>query len=292
MKKKIEQYLRTRGFSVSTQKTYRWYLNQLTEIDGKDPADMDAVDLADWLDGHTTWGGNMRYLAATTVKGFCRWLFGPDHPCLDLIVKKAKVPPGRSLTDKKVVKLYEMFTITGEGKRILKDRRDLAMLSTFLDAGLRAHEICSLRVDHIFLDDSDYTYLNVQVKGGDWDEKPFSVFTALDLGTWLSVRDQVANPGVDTVFVGVWGNTPGEPMTTDGLRAVVRSWGKKAGIGHISPHDFRRTSSTMAAEDGASDQVLMSQFGWSDNRMPRRYTRRLRKRKFLDYSPVTRVRSR
>jgi len=131
--------------------------------------------------------------------------------------------------------------------------------------------------------------LNVQVKGGNWDERPFSIYTALDLGTWLNVRDRIAKPGVNQAFVGVWGNTPGDPITTDGLRVIVRAWGKRAGIGHISPYDFRRTSSTMTVEDGASD--LMNQFGWSDSRMPQRNTRRLRKKRFLDYSPVSRNRS-
>lgn len=292
MNRDVERFLKTNGFSQSTQKTYRWYLNRLINVDGIDPASLDAIGLADWLDSHEKWGGNMRYLAATSVKVFCRWLYGPNHSALDLVVKKAKTPPGRSLTDQQVDALYGIFTITGNSKRVFKDCRDLAMLSVFLDVGLRAHEICSLRVDQVFLDDPEYTYLNVKIKGGDWDEKPFSVYTALDLGTWLNVRDRIAKPSAKSVFVGVWGNTPGESITTDGLRAIVRSWGKRAGIGHISPHDFRRTSSTMAAEDGASDQVLMSQYGWSDSRMPQRYTRRLRKRKFLDYSPVTRVRSR
>ena len=100
MEKSIERFLRTNGFSKSTQKTYRWYLNHLLLADGRDPQGWDAVDLADWLDEHQTWGANMRYLAAMAVKGFCKWLWGEDHPVTELVIKKAKTPPGRSLNDR------------------------------------------------------------------------------------------------------------------------------------------------------------------------------------------------
>lgn len=124
-------------------------------------------------------------------------------------------------------------------------------------------------------------------------DKSFSMITTLDVDNWLSSRENHAKQGVGTVFVGIGGRTPGRPLTRDGLRVIVREWGERAGLGEpISPHAFRRSGATIGAENGASDQLLMQQFGWTSPQMVRMYTKRIQIRLFAEnYSPVTKIRN-
>ncbi len=269
------------NFSDKTQATYR-YLLELLHTTYPDPGKMDAAGFSNWLKDHE-WADSTRYLAACAVRAFLKWGYGAKHPALAVKVKKVEPPPQRTLTISEVEKLYQIFQPSDF------DRRDMAMLSIFLDTGLRASEICRLSLEHIHLGEENY--LSVKVKGGNWDDKSLSLYTALDIDNWLSVRDLYAHKKEKAVFVGIGGKTPGYTLTRDGLRAIVRVWGERAGIEHISPHAFRRTSATLGAEDGASDQLMMKQFGWKSAQMVTRYTKRLKNRAFVEkYSPVAKAR--
>ena len=219
MDREIERFLKTGGFAVSTQRAYRWVLNRVM-LDGIDLAGLDDLGLVEWLESHETWGNSMQAQACEAVQSFVRFRYGDQHPVLNLHCKRLESAPGRSLTVDQVEALYGIFTIKGNGKRVLKAARDLAMVSVLLDTGLRSSEICRLECRHVFLSDHGFPYLAVRAKGGGWDEKPFSVYTALDLGTWLNAREKIVASGAKSCFLGVMGNTPGQPMTTGGLRAV------------------------------------------------------------------------
>jgi len=276
----IEQFLSEQDYSEQTVMVYRYYLSLLA-ASVPNLETMDAAIFVKWLGGQG-WGRSTQYLAGCAARAFLRWRYGAKHPALLYRIKRREPPPQRTLTAEEVETLYRGFGSDDGG------RRDLAMLSVFLDTGLRASEICRLALDHLHLEEK---YLSVEVKGGNWAEKSFSLITSMDLDNWLVVRDYHALDGVPTVFVSLGGNTPGKPLTRDGLRAIVRKWGERAGIDHISPHAFRRTAATLGAEDGASDQLLMQQFGWKSAQMVRRYTRKLQNRAFADdHSPVTKVR--
>lgn len=279
----IEEFLFAQDkYSEATQNQYR-YLLRLWMSSVEDIEHFEATKFQKWLKGHG-WGDNTQYVAACAIRAFIKWRWGAKHPALLYSAKRKDTPPQRTLTALEVDKLYKSFPVSDFG------RRDTAMLSVFIDTGLRASEICRLSLDYLHLDEH---YLSVVVKGGKWMDKSFSVYTALDLDNWLSVRDYHALDGVETVFVGIDGKTPGEPMTRDGLRVVVRKWGERAGLEKpISPHAFRRTTTTLGAENGASDQLLMQQMGWKSAEMVRRYTKMLRNRAFADnYSPVAKVRN-
>jgi len=98
-------------------------------------------------------------------------------------------------------------TLTADEVRALVDacdsetvagRRDQAIVSLLVDSGLRAGELCRLRVAGVVLEAG---LLVVVGKGGDEETVPFGDVTARRLQAWLDVRSASATEGVDTVFV-------------------------------------------------------------------------------------------
>lgn len=277
----IDEFLFAKDtYSEATQKQYR-YLLELWMSSVEDLQKFDAKAFQKWIKSHA-WADNTQYVAACAIRAFIKWRWGAKHPALLFSVKRKDPPPQRTLTAAEVEMLYKSFPTNDFG------RRDTAMLSVFMDTGLRASEICRLSLDHLHLEE---LYLSVIVKGGKWMDKSFSMYTAMHVDNWLAVRDYYAVDGLDNVFVGIDGKTPGEKMTRDGVRVIVRNWGTRAGLSKpISPHAFRRTCTTLGAESGASDQLLMQQMGWKSAAMVRQYTKALRNRAFAEnYSPVARV---
>lgn len=152
--------------------------------------------------------------------------------------------------------------------------RNLALVSLLVDSGLRAAEICRLQVENV---DLKLGLLVVVMKGGDEDIACFGETTAKRLEEWLGV--QVAADGIETVFVSVGGITPRQPLTTSGLRNILRRLGEKAGVKGVSPHAFRRAFACISTEAGAPSRVVQAIGGWNDIRMVERYTKALRVRK-------------
>lgn len=258
----IDRFLGEQRWSINTVDRYRRALEQLfAEVE--DPSALDAVSFRVWLESHG-WGLSAQWVACNAVKGFLRWKYGTQHPALRLKIKRAVTPPQRVLRVPQIKDLLASFnTSTAKG------RRDLAMCGIFLDTGLRVSEICRLSLRYLYLDEQR---LQVIVKGGQWSWRAFSDYTATWISAWLADRSSLVNGEVDEVFVGVGGNTPGKPMTRHGVQCVVKAWGKQAGIGKLSPHDFRRSMASVATLMGAPEDIVMKGGGWKDHNVFRRYT--------------------
>ena len=277
MSKELDCFLIQHGWSLETRYKYGRILRMfLEDFSTEQIAEIGPVELLTWLQTHP-WGNSAQWIALNAVKNWLRYKYG-SHPALVLKLPTVKAPRQRSLKMEQVQTLLVSFN-TGKPK----GRRDLAMCCLFLDAGLRVSEIARLEMRYLNIDDR---FLTVIVKGGDWGEAVFSVYTATCLLRWFGDREGIARPGVSNVFTGVGGLTPGGPMTRDGIKCVVRDWGKKAGIGPLSPHDFRRTFATIGTRLGAPTRIMMAAGRWDDESMIKRYTADIEARDFDPYSPV------
>ena len=127
--------------------------------------------------------------------------------------------------------------------------------------------------------------LLVVSKGGDENWGFFGKATTRRLRAWLQVRE--AAKGVGTLFVSLGGNTRGRPLTTSGLRNILRRLGEAAGIEGVSPHTFRRAFACISTEAGTPSRVLQDLGRWADIRMVERYTQALQAAKLAGhYSAV------
>lgn len=264
------------AIAASTAANYRRSLTLFLQ-DNPDLEHLTAGGLRAWL-SKRGWGDQAQWVAFIAIKNFLRWHYGALHPALELRLARKDPPPQRSLRLPQVQTLLSSFD-TGTPK----GRRDLAMCGIFLDTGLRVSEICRLALRYLDQDTQSFT---VQVKGGAWSRRVYSEYTAAWLSAWLGDREKIALPGVDQVFVGIGGLTPGQAMTRHGLRVVVRAWGRAAGLGKLSPHDLRRTMGSVSTTLGAPEDIAMKAGGWKSSAVFRRYTVGVKAEDIKPYFPT------
>jgi len=278
-KKEIDSFLASEAWAPETTKKYRLVIDRLKQ-DIPDQQALSVQQLRAWLDDQG-WGSSMQWVGLCAVKKFLSWKYGLTHPALETRIKRIKSPPQRSLNYEQVKTLLTSFDTSSP-----KGRRDLAMCSLFIESGLRVSEMSRLDLRRLEIDQRS---LWVIVKGGEWEKGVFSEYTAAYLAAWLADRERVTKASSRTVFVGIGGNKPGQPMTREGIQTIVRKWGKVAGIGDLSPHDFRRTGATLATKLGAPHKIVKAAFRWHSDEMLDRYTSAIEPEDFAPWFPVKRI---
>lgn len=271
----VNSYLAQRNLSDSTRAQYKRLILQLHN-DIKDMEYFDSGEFLSWI-SKPEWGNAMRWFAYCSVRAYLRWKYDSNHPALKLKFARKRPGPQRCLTIAKAEILFGIFDDSPLGVR------NHAIAALLLDTGLRASEICNLELQHL---DIDHRHLDVVVKGGEWGQAVFSRYTADCLRRWLSIRNNIVMLNVNTVFVGIGGNTPGQPLTRQGLLIIVRKWGEESGIGPLSPHDFRRGFATIATKLGAPERIAMKAGRWSDPIAFSRYVQALTAADIEPYLPL------
>lgn len=275
----LDDFLAAFPFATNTCERYTRALNLLFSAH-PDPASLTSGQLRTWLGAHG-WGSSATWVAYCAVRKFLAWRYGAGHPALKLKLKRQASSPQRSLNVSQVQDLMSHFnTMTPTGIR------DCALAALMLDTGLRCSEVCNLELRRL---DQDRKRLSVVVKGGAWGDAIYSDYTAAYLADWLAIRDTYAASSCRTVFCSVAGETPGQPLTRDGLGTLVARWGERAGIGKLSPHDLRRTFATLSTRRGAPERILQVAGRWKDSDMIRTYTRDIAQEDFRPYLPMLSV---
>jgi site-specific recombinase XerD len=214
-------------------------------------------------------------------RNFFRWACGANSPAKAIPFPRRKKKVQRTLTADETVRLLaacDSSTVIG--------KRDLAILEVMLDTGLRASELCALRVDQL---DVEARRFLVTIKGGDQAEARISRTTAEQLRIWLQIRNLIAAPDCQTVFIGIGGMTPGRTLKRDGLKGIFRAIANRAGLKGVTPHVMRRTFATLAIKAGAPTRVVQVAGRWGDVQMVERYTQAIRPEDIDRYSPVERL---
>lgn len=280
LREAIDRFLLESGFSADTQASYGRYLRLLRtwlEEQRLSPKKMQPGDFLRFLEDRN-WSNATRRLCWQAVKGFLAWCYGAGHQALQLKIRKVDSAPQRTLSPGEIQRLFTSIDVESR-----TGQRDLPLIMVTLDAGLRASEICRLEVGRL---DLECLKLSVLAKGGKWRACVYSELTRACLATWLEIRKGIARPEVDAVFVSVGGSRPGTSLTRDGLRAVFKAMGSRAGIRGLTPHVMRRSFATVATARGAPSRLVQVAGGWSSIDMVERYTRALRPEDFRGYFPT------
>jgi integrase/recombinase XerC len=312
LKEAVEEFLLAglqEGWSRATHRQYAWHLGRWRLwLDDRAVMRLDQVS-RHWL---RVWGAGVRYqqwppptaanapdvwkpatvrIAVIAVKALLNWCRKEGELESDLAgaLKVPKVPPEphRTMRPEEVSALLEETKHRApagltEEQGAMVCLRNAAIVSLLYDSLLRNAELCRLRVADL---DLGRRRLVVRIKGGSSRSARFGLETADRLRAWLAVRQ--ANAGVDTVFVSIAGATPGQPLTTTGLRMTLRHLGNRAGIEGVCPHAFRRGGAVRASELGAPTHVIKEFGRWSSTAMVELYTRAMdAEALFDDYSPI------
>jgi site-specific recombinase XerD len=174
-----------------------------------------------------------------------------------------EVPPPVLTTEQ----LSAMLTVTKGTSWVA--RRDEAILRTFLDTGGRITELSSPRVEDL---DLDLQVLHVLGKGRRYRAVPFGRRTALALDRYLRARVREFGTESAGKKMPLWITAYGQrPMSSGGMRYIIKGVAKAAGLDHIHPHQFRHTFADLWLKAGGSESDLMRICGWRSSEMARRY---------------------
>jgi site-specific recombinase XerC len=152
----------------------------------------------------------------------------------------------------------------------LESRRDHAILSIFVDAGIRLSECADLRYDPRDSEQSDvdldHGVLRVKGKGRRWRTVPIGRKTVRAIDRYLRSRARHADAEEAALWLGRRG-----PMTDSGIAQMVRRRGRQAGLGRIWPHQLRHSFADAWLRAGGGEQDLQRIAGWTSPQMVARY---------------------
>ncbi len=201
----------------------------------------------------------------TRYKGlhrFCGWLVAEGdlaaNPMAGLEPPNPPAKPVPVLSDDELARLLKAC-----GGREFRDRRDEAVVRLLLDCGLRVSELCGLRLDDVDLDQASAL---VHGKGNKVRPVYFGSRTTRALDRYLRLRKQHRHAHREALLLGQRG-----PMSPDGVRDMLETRGRAAGIEDLHPHRFRHTWAHDYMLHGGQERDLKRLAGWSSDVMLERY---------------------
>lgn len=150
----------------------------------------------------------------------------------------------------------EALVTTGdETQPLWRQLRDRAMCELAYGAGLRASEVCGLRIDQLRLAARELTVLG---KGRKQRVVLFGEPAQEAMEEWLTERDTVALPDTREVFVG----PGGKGLTTRSFQRIVSNAALRAGVvRRATPHTLRHSFATHLLDNGADLRVIQELLG-------------------------------
>lgn len=149
-----------------------------------------------------------------------------------------------------------------------EDRRDSAVIRSFIDTGARLSEIANLRLDGEDGSDVDLDGQTLRVLGKGRRPRylPIGTKTVKAIDRYLRARSQEPDSDAPWLWLGRRGQ-----MTPSGVRQMLERRGREAGLDHINPHQFRHTFAHQWLAEGGQESDLMRLTGWRTRTMVSRY---------------------
>ena len=164
---------------------------------------------------------------------------------------------GRHLPD--VLTVDEIDSIIKQINLSLPEgHRNRAMIETMYSCGLRVSELCSLKMEDLFLNEG---FIRVTGKGSKQRLVPISERAVHEIDNWLKDRCHVdIRPGAEPyLFLSI---RRGRPVSRIMVFDIVKDLTAKAGISKtVSPHTFRHSFATHLLEGGANLRAIQCMLG-------------------------------
>jgi site-specific recombinase XerD len=203
---------------------------------------------------------------ARGIKTWLRWLVAegdmPANPMERVAMPRLEQRVPAPFTAQEVQRLLGACD-----RRTPKGTRDYALVLTLLDTGLRAGELCALRVG------------DVDMRSG----------LCMVMGKGRKMRQVRVGAKARGAIVRLMGHRPGagtgdalwpafdaqgrehDGLTVSGLQTILRRLGEGAGVMPCGPHRFRRTFALWCLRDGMDLHSLRLLMGHSDLTVLQRY---------------------
>lgn len=231
-----------------------------------------GADLREYISPRTgkPWSPAMIRQGVAAARSFLRWC--DEQKIITGLADVLKLPKQkkrihRTVAADEILKLLEACPDTPKGKR------DAALISMMVDSGLRATEVCQVKVKDIHFDVNmmglvKMNFFIVTVKGGDEELGYFGDATADRLKLWLETRENLAKKEVEAIFISLGGIRPKTELTRQGLKVIFRRLAlKMEDVDHFSPHALRRSFACIAKYAGADFMDIKEWGRWDDLNM-------------------------
>jgi len=145
--------------------------------------------------------------------------------------------------------------------------RNYAIFLTMLDTGLRVSELCSLKVEKLWLEDG-----MAKVLGKGNKERMIPLGKQLQRILWHYI-DRCRPEPATTNFSSVFLTQAGRPLTRGRVQKMMTGYGQKAKLAGIrcSPHTLRHTAAIFFLRNGGDVFSLQRMLGHANLEMTRRY---------------------
>lgn len=253
------------NLSIHTIKYYKretgYFVNWLTPRGVEILEDITPQNIREYLTElgtHRNKGGvHSSYRAIKAMLNFYDFEFEPlnwKNPIKKVKVARPNIPPLQGITVEDVQKLINAC----EGKNILRDR---AIFHCLVSSGCRASEFLALNIE-----DVDFVNGSVKILHGKGDKSRFTFFGREARKT---LRKYLCTHPIN--IPALWLNGHNERMTKSSLEFMVLKYSQKAGVKHVSLHDFRRCFALSCYRKGIDVFTISQLLGHSSVEITKRY---------------------
>jgi integrase/recombinase XerD len=206
-----------------------------------------------------------RRLAALRV--FLRFLMGEGHADREGILQQLERPKPEKALPKVLSRAMVTQLINSPDPKSPLFWRDVAILELLYASGLRASELCDLKLRDLNL---QVDCVRVMGKGGKERIVPLGKAAHDALQNYLTVcRPNLERTPGELVFI----SRTGKPLDRVALWMLVEKYGRKSGLlKRISPHTLRHCFATHLIGGGADLRVVQELLGHSDIATTQIYT--------------------
>ncbi len=274
-------YLATeRDYSPHTLRAYRRDLRDFLDFVQKPLEEVDLLDLRGFLVHLRRKGNSSRTQARklSAVKSFYRFLLRRGYLRRTRLLALASPKQPRDLP--RVLTVDEALAMlrSAEHGRDLWSLRDRVALELLYGSGLRASELCGLRLSQIHL---EIRLLRVRGKGRKERLVPLTRKAVEALAAYLPLREAwLLARGQEHDYLLI--NHRGGPLSPRSLQRLVKAQARRVGLSQVHPHALRHSFATHLLESGADLRSIQELLGHSRLTTTERYTH-------LDFSRLARV---
>ena len=200
-----------------------------------------------------------------SIRAFWSWLVQEEIITFNPFSKLRIPNPPKKVID--TFSLYQIESLLGVISGSAEGHRDVVIVLTLLDTGLRVNELINLRMENVWLEEG-----LIKVLGKGNKERLVPIGRQIRKLLWRYItryRPEPARPNLDNLFL----TRDGRPLTKNRVDSIMKHYGKMAGLTGIrcSPHTLRHTFAISYLRNGGDVFSLQKILGHSSLEMTRRY---------------------